>query len=36
VDALVAERPQHRLEVLALVVRGEADDRFRHLRIFTR
>ena len=35
VHALVPERAKHRLEVLELVVRGEADDGFRHLRIFT-
>src|SRR5439155_17138149 len=32
-DALVAERAQHRLEVLALVVGGEADDGFGHLHV---
>ena len=31
---LFSERPQHRLEVLALVVGGEANDGSRHLRIF--
>src|SRR4051794_10041830 len=32
--AFVAERAQHRLEVLALVVGGETDDGFGHGRIF--
>jgi hypothetical protein len=34
VHAFVTERAQHRLEVLALVVGGEADDGCRHGRIF--
>src|SRR5690242_20188498 len=34
VDAFAAESAQHRLEVLAFVVRGETDDGFRHVRIF--
>src|SRR5919204_3044697 len=34
VHVLVAERAQHRLEILALVVRGQANDGRGHLRIF--
>jgi hypothetical protein len=38
VHVLVAEREQHRLEVLALVVRGKTDDGpgQLHVRIFNR
>jgi hypothetical protein len=35
-NALVTERPQHRFEILAFVVGGEADDGFTHRHIFTR